>query len=86
MELYMRQYINREQVKVSALPHIEGLTVQDLMDFARTKDNVKAYLPDEKDWIHLDRQWLGDVLYTVDAKAITDMTQDAKMKRKDKIE
>jgi hypothetical protein len=40
------------------------------MDFARTKDNVKAYLPDEKDWIHLDRQWLGDVLYTVDAKAI----------------
>ena len=80
----MRQFINREQVKVSALPHIEGLTVQDLIDFAKANYNVKAYLPDEEDWIHLDRQWLGDVLYTVDAKAIQDMTQDAKMKRKNK--
>jgi len=36
------------------------------------------YLPDEKDWIHLDRQWLGDVIYTVDAKALQDMVHEAK--------
>ena len=40
------------------------------MDFARAKEIVKVYLPDEKDWIHLDRQWLGDILYTVDAKGL----------------
>ena len=56
------------------------------MEYARKKDSVKKYLPDEKDWIHLDRQWLGDVLYTVETKDVTELINKAKKQRKDKVE
>ena len=73
-------------MKVSSLPHIEGLTVEDLIEYARTKDDVKDYLPDEQDWIHLDRQWLGDVMYTLNPKEIEGMVAKARKERKEKHE
>ena len=84
--LILLKQINRDQVKISQIPHYDGLTVQDLLEFARSKDNIKSYLPDEKDWVHLDRQWLGDVLYTLDAKAIQDKIDKSMTARKHKIE
>ena len=56
------------------------------MEFAKTKEAIKAYLPDEKDWVHLDRQWLGDVMYTVDTKSMDELIAKAREKRKEKIE
>ena len=57
-----------------------------MLDFARLHDEVKMYLPDEKDWVHLDRQWLGDVLYTLDAQAIDTMVKRTLEERQQKIE
>lgn len=71
------QYIKREDVKVSAVPHIEGLTIKDLLDYARTQPALLRYLPDEKDWVHIDRQWLCDVLYTLAPQEIQHMIDEA---------
>jgi hypothetical protein len=57
-------------VKVSAVPQIDGLTIEDFLTHARTKPVLLKYLPDEKDWHHLDKKWVCDVLYTKDTQAI----------------
>ena len=46
------------------MPQIEGLTVEDFLKHARMKPVLLRYLPDEKDWNHLDKKWKCDVLYT----------------------
>jgi hypothetical protein len=57
-------------VKVSAVPHIDGLTIEDFIEYARDKPNLIRYLPDERDWVHMDRQWVCDVLNTLDYDGI----------------
>ena len=44
------------------------------------------YLPDEKDWNHLDKKWVCDVLYTHDTVAIQGMITKAMHDRKKKLE
>lgn len=53
-------------MRVACCPQYEGLAVEDLMHWARVKKVGLTYLPDEKDWNHIDKKWLCDVLYTVD--------------------
>ena len=43
-------------------------------------------LPDEKDWNHLDKKWVCDVLYTMNPEAIQAMIDRALMQRKEKLE
>jgi hypothetical protein len=51
---------------VSAVPQIDGLSVQDFLNYARLSPQLLMYLPDEKDWVNIDKKWLCDVLYTLD--------------------
>jgi len=53
-------------VKVSSVPVIEGLTIELILKYARSVEKVKKYVPDLKDWVHVDRKWLCDVIYTLD--------------------
>ena len=53
-------------MKVSRVPVIEGLTIEQLLKYAEGVDKVKAYVPDLKDWIHVGRKWLCDIIYTID--------------------
>ena len=62
----INQYIKRSAVKIAALSQIEGLTVEDFLKHARNKPALLRFLPDEKDWNHLDKKWVCDVLYTND--------------------
>lgn len=55
---------------VAAVPQIEGLTVEDFTEYARGKQNILKYLPDEKEWHHLDKKWLCDIIYTVDMQGV----------------
>ena len=48
------------------MPQIEGLTVEDILEMYRGNIQILKYLPDERDWQHLDRKWLCDVLYSLD--------------------
>jgi hypothetical protein len=45
---------------------IEGLQISELLKYGEGK--FEKYLPDLKDWVHVDRKWLCDVLYTLDTE------------------
>ena len=57
-------------MKVSAVPQIEGLTVQDFLEYAKVKSAMLKYLPDTRDWVHIDKKWLCDVMYSLDPNGI----------------
>ena len=80
------QYLRRNEVKVSAVPQIEGLTVQDFLQYAKKNQAFLKYLPDERDWVHLDRQWICDVMYTLDPDGVQNMINNALTNRKEKLE
>jgi len=71
---------------VAAVPQIEGLTVEDMLEFARTKQSALRCLPDERDWDHMDRKWLSDILFTVEKAAFDRMIKDAVKARRDRLE
>ncbi len=43
-------------------------------------------LPDKKDWDHMDRKWLSDVMNTVDRQRFEKMVKDAARERKARLE
>ena len=71
---------------MAAVPQIEGLTVEDFLQHARRKPALLRFLPDEKDWHHLDKKWVCDVLYTQDTEAVAGMIGKAMADRRRKLE
>ena len=57
-------------MKISAVPQIDGITVEDFLTQAKKKSTLLRYFPDERDWHHLDKKWVCDVLYTKDKSVI----------------
>ena len=51
---------------VADVPQIEGLTVEDLLSYAKKKPSLLNYLPDPSDWLHIDKKWVANVIYSVD--------------------
>jgi hypothetical protein len=43
---------------------IDGLQVSELLKFI-DEVNLSRYFPDVKDWMHVDRKWLCDMLYSL---------------------
>ena len=80
------QYVGRSALKVAAVPQIEGLTIEDFLNHARTKPALMKCLPDEVDWHHLDKKWVCDILYTGDQVGIQQMINQAMTARKSKLE
>jgi len=68
------------------VPQIEGLTVEDFLKHARKKPVLLRYLPDEKDWNHLDKKWVCDVLYTKDTVEFQDKVNSAIAQRRSRLE
>jgi len=73
-------------VKVSVVPQIDGLTVDDFLKHARTNPTILKHLPDERDWFHLDKKWLCDVMYTIDTPGTQAMVDIALKARRQKLE
>ena len=71
---------------VAAVPQIEGLTVEDMLDLAKTSPNALRHIPDEKDWEGLSRKWLADILYTIERAKFERAIKDAVKARKDRLE
>lgn len=84
--IHWLQYIKRQDLKVAAVPQIEGLTVEDFLQYAKKKPELLKYLPNENDWLHLDRKWICDVLYTLDTEGIQEMIDKAMKKRRERLE
>ena len=47
---------------------------------------MMKYLPDERDWVHMDRHLICDLLYTLDSDGIQAMIDKAMAARKDKLD
>ncbi len=71
---------------MAAVPQIEGLTVDEMLESAKGKAGVLRHLPDERDWDHMDRKWLADVLYSVDKVNFDRMIKAAVKARKERLE
>jgi hypothetical protein len=60
--------------------------VEDMLDFAREKPAVLRHLPDERDWDHIDRKWLTDVLFTIEKANFDRMVKAAVKSRRERLE
>lgn len=66
---------------------IPGLYINDLLEYAEKNIYLKPYLPDEIDWLKVDRKWLCDMIYTLDNQPFrTYITKCVEAKRKKKVE
>jgi hypothetical protein len=43
-------------------------------------------LPDERDWVHLDKHWICDIMFTVDTEGVQAMIDKAIKERKERLE
>ena len=68
------------------MPQIEGLTVEEMLDFAKPKGAVMRHLPDERDWDHMDRKWLTDVIYSNAKADFERFIKEAIKARKERLE
>ena len=57
-----------------------------MLEFAKASQAVKRHLPDERDWDHMDRKWLSDILYTLEKNKFDRIIKDAVKARKDRLE
>ncbi len=73
-------------MNVSAVPLIEGLTVVYFLEYAKSKTGMLKYLLDSRDWVHIDKKWVCDLLYTLDPNGIQQMINSAMETRKVKVE
>ena len=71
---------------MAAVPQIEGLTVEDMLELAKTSPIALKHIPDERDWDSLSRQWLANILYTVEKAQFERCIKDAVKKRKERLE
>jgi hypothetical protein len=71
---------------VAAVPQIEGLTVEDMLELAKTSPSALKHIPDERDWDGLSRKWLADILFTVEKQKFERMIKDAVKARKERLE
>ncbi len=71
---------------MAAVPQIEGLTVEDMLEFAKKRAGIMKHLPDERDWDHMDRKWLSDIIYTTAKADFERIIADAVKARKERLE
>ena len=68
------------------MPQIEGLTSHDFLEYAQQRPGLLKYFPDERDWVHLDKHWICDVLYTLETDGIQELIDKAMDARREKLE
>ena len=57
-----------------------------MLELAKGTPNTLKFLPDKRDWDHMDRKWLSDVLFTVDRVKFKKKIKDAAKERRDRLE
>jgi len=57
-----------------------------MLELAQKTPSTMNHLPDQRDWDHMDRKWLADILFTVDRVKFEKMIKDAMKERKERLE
>jgi hypothetical protein len=68
------------------VPQIEGLTLESILELAKTSTAALRHLPDERDLDDLNRKWVADILYTVERAKFEKVIKDAVKGRKERLE
>ena len=68
---------------MAAVPQIEGLTVEDMLELAKTSPNSLKHLQAECDLDGLNCKWVADILFTVERAKFEKIIKDAVKARKD---
>ncbi|KEJ82457.1 hypothetical protein OXYTRIMIC_161 [Oxytricha trifallax] len=71
---------------VAAVPQIEGLTADEFLYYAKNKPSLLSQLPDETDWLYLDKKRICDILLSLDKEGINLMIIEAKQKRRERLD
>jgi len=75
-----------DAVKVLPVPQFEGLTINDMLDYARQDSKVMECLPAaEGEILKLPRQYIANLIYTVVGDAFADWVEDRITQRNYKI-
>ena len=61
----VKTIINCDNIKVIDIPQFEGLTIQDIFNFAQNDRDVERALPPSKEIQKLSRAYLANVVYTI---------------------
>ena len=56
------------------------------MEYAKNHPNMLKFLPDSRDWVHIYRKGVCDVLYTLDPEGIQTLVNECTETRKIKVE
>ena len=59
-----KKFIKSDFAKHLSVPHFEGLTVEDFLEYAEQYPRVALYLPPGKEIVKLPRQFIINVIYT----------------------
>jgi hypothetical protein len=57
-----------------------------MLAFAKPKQALMSHLPDERDWVHIDRKWVADIIFTLDKNNFQAFINLAMKKRKERLE
>ena len=57
-----KEYVKCRSIKVIQVPQYKGLTVRDIIKFAKTKIDINSYLPDYEYLKEPNREWLWNVV------------------------
>ena len=71
---------------MAAVPQIDGLTVESMLELAKTSAAALRHLPDERDWDGQNRKWVVDILYTIERAKFEKVIKDAVKARKERLE
>ena len=59
--------MKKANVKNASVPQVEGLTIKNILDWCTEKSpDVLKYLPSEEQWHHQDREWICNIVFTLD--------------------
>ena len=57
-----------------------------MLELAKGSLRALSHIPDERDWDHLDRKWIADVLFTVEKAKFESKIKEAVKTRKERLE
>ena len=60
-----KAYLNNDQVKNIHVPQYKNLSLECVMQFISSKDQIDLYLPDEPDLPKVPKQWIMNVCAAV---------------------
>ena len=71
---------------MAAVPQIEGLTVESMLELAKTSVAALRHFPVERDSDGHNCKWIEDILFTIERTKFEKMIKDAVKARKERLE